>query len=361
MQHTGSSAGTHPNRAFDLGRLYLRDAFFLENWIMRSITRDLLTREAIDWHQQGLINQSLLDALLPRYETHGRFLAALLKWLGLFALFQLGLAVLAFIAMMTESAGVAALLLALVGAGLWFWGVQMATDPQQRHPFTGAVLVTASLAAAFGTVLLLYLAVGGDSEDRAIPVLMLLTGLLAGLTAYRYHLRWPLLLALLLFFHGLGAWHAYGGHGAYFAHIQDERLMAVIALAAISLGLWHERRLEIGPLRRCAGFGALYLIFGLLYLNLSLWFLTLFGRPLHWVLLFTAAGVAQIIVGARLHDARFTGFGIVFLAINLYTRFFEHFWERLSLGSLFLIGGALAMAFGFACERWGRMDGGQQR
>ncbi len=146
---------------------------------MRSITRDVLTREVIDWHQQGLINRSLLDALLPRYETHGRFLAALLKWLGLFALFQLGLAVLAFIAMMTESAGVAALLLALVGAGLWFWGVQMATDPQQRHPFTGAVLVTASLAAAFGVLLLLYLAAGGDSEDRAIPILMLLTGVLA--------------------------------------------------------------------------------------------------------------------------------------------------------------------------------------
>ena len=327
---------------------------------MRSITRDVLTREVIDWHQQGLISQSLLDILLPRYQTHGQFLAALLKWLGLFALFQLGLAVLAFIALMSESAGVAGLLLALVSAGLWFWGVRMATDSQQRHPFTGAVLVTASLAAAFGVLLLLYLAVGGDREDQAIPMLMLLTGLLAGLTAYRYRLRWPLLLALLLFFHGLGAWHAYAGHGAYLAHIQDERLMAVIALAAIFLGLWHERRLEIGPLRRCAGFGALYLIFGLLYLNLSLWFLTLFGRPLDWVLLFTAAGIAQIIVGARLHDGRFTGFGIVFLAINLYTRFFEHFWERLSLGSLFLIGGALAMAFGFACERWGRMDGAQR-
>ncbi len=95
---------------------------------MRPITRDVLTREVIDWHQQGLINQPLRDALLLRYETHDRFLAALLKWLGLFAIFQLGLAVLAFIAMMTESAGVAALLLALVGGGLWFFGVQMATD-----------------------------------------------------------------------------------------------------------------------------------------------------------------------------------------------------------------------------------------
>ena len=318
---------------------------------MRPTTRDLLTHEVTHWHQQGLISQPLLDTLLARYETHGRFLAALLKWLGLFAIFQLGLAVLAFIAMMAESALLAALLLSGVGAGLWRFGAQLATDPRQLHPFTGAVLVTASLAAAFGTFVLLHVALGGDPEGQAIPMIMLLTGILAALTAYRYYLRWPLLLALLLFFHGLGAWHAYGGHGAYFAHIQDERLMALAALAAILLGLWHERRLEPGPLERCVGFGGLYLIFGLLYLNVSLWFLTLFGRPLEWILIFTAVGIGQIVVGARLCDARFTGFGIVFLAIDLYTRFFEHFWDRLSAGAFFLVAGALAMALGYGFER----------
>ncbi|MEZ5580198.1 MAG: hypothetical protein R3F40_12755 [Candidatus Competibacteraceae bacterium] len=323
---------------------------------MRPITHDLLTREVTAWHQQGLIDRPLLETLLPRYESSGRFLAALLKWLGLFAIFQLGLAVLAFIAMASESALVAAMLLTAVGAGLWYFGVRFATDPHQAHPFTGSVLITASLAAAFGVFMLLQIALlGSDSAGRNVPLIVLLTGVLATLTAYRYHLRWPLLLGLLLFFHGLGAWHAYGGHGAYFAHIQDERLMAVAALVAIGLGLWHERRLELGPLRRCIGFGGLYLIFGLLYLNLSLWFLTLPRGPLVWVLTFTAAGIAQIIVGARLHDARFTGFGIVFLAIDLYTRYYERFWDSLSLGLFFLLGGALAMAFGFACERWSQI------
>lgn len=321
---------------------------------MRSITRTLLTQEVTAWHQQGLIDRPLLDVLLPRYETRGRFLAALLKWLGLFAIFQLGLAVLAFIAMASESALVAAVLLAAIGAGLWYFGVRMATDPRRRHPFTGAVLVTASLAAAFGVFMLLQIALlGGDDAGRNAPLILLLTGVLAALTAYRYHLRWPLLLGLLLFFHGLGAWHAYGGHGTYFADIQDPKLMAVIALATMTLGVWHERRLETGPLRRCLGFGGLYLIFGLLYLNLSLWFLTLPRGLLGWVLAFTAAGIGQIVAGARLRDARFTGFGIVFLAIDLYTRFFEHFWDRLSAGTFFLLGGALAMILGYAFERQG--------
>ena len=320
---------------------------------MRPITRDLLTAEITEWHQQGLIDRSLLTTLLERYARRGEFLAALLKWLGIFAIFQLGLAVLTFIALMAKSAGLATLLLGGTGVGLWYFGVQMATDPHRRHPFTGAVLVTASLAAAFGTFVLLHVALGGDPEGHTLSIIMLLTGVLATLTAYRYRLRWPLLLALLLWFHGLGAWHAYGGHGAYFANIQDPKLMAVIALATIVLGIWHERQLEIGPLRRHVGFGGLYLIFGLLYLNLSLWFLTLPHGPLAWVLVFTAAGIAEIVVGARLHDSRFTGFGIVFLAIDLYTRFFEHFWDQLSAGTFFLLGGALAMIFGYACERWG--------
>ncbi|HRD49153.1 MAG: hypothetical protein JNK95_03035 [Candidatus Competibacter sp.] len=319
---------------------------------MRAITRDLLTREAVDWHQQGLIDHSLLDDLLARYESRGRFLAALLKWLGLFAIFQLGLSVLAFIALASESALVAAILLSGISVGLWIFGVRLATHPRQLHPFTGSVLVTASLAAAFGVFILLNMALGGGIEGQTIPMILLLTGVLATLTAYRYHLRWPLLLALLLFFHGLGAWHAYGGHGAYFADIQEPRIMAVVALAAIALGVWHERHLENRSLRRCSGFGALILIFGLLYLNLSLWFLTLPGGSLDWVLVFTAAGLGQMVAGARLHDARFTGFGIVFFSINLYTRYFEHFWDQLSLAAFFLIGGALAMAFGYACEHW---------
>lgn len=319
---------------------------------MRTVTQQLLLYEATAWHQQGLIDRPLLELLRQRYAQRSEYLATILKWLGLFAILQLGLAVLAFIALWAQSAAVATLLLGGVSAGLWYGGVRLATDPRRLYPYTGAVLVTASLAAVFGVLVLLVHAVNGAPEGRTVAALLLLTGAFGVFTAYRYHLRWPLLLALLLIFHALGAWHHYGGHGAYFAAIHNPQLMALIALIVTGWGVWHERHLELGPLRRCLGFGGLYLIFGLLYLNLSLWFLTLPNGPLVWVLTFTAAAIAQIIVGARLHDARFTGFGIVFLAINLYTRYFEHFWDRLSLGLFFLLGGALALALGYAGERW---------
>ncbi len=320
---------------------------------MLSSTRDLLTHEATNWHQQGLIERPLLDTLLVRYERRDRFIAGLLKWLGLFAIFQLGLAVFAYIALLSESAWVGAIMLGITAVISWCFGIQSATSPYQKNPLTGSILVTASLTAVFGTFVLIHLALEGEISGQIVPTTMLLTSALGLFTAYRYHLRWPLLLALLLFFHGLGVWHAYGGYGSYFITIHDERIMAMVALLAIILGCWHERYLENKLLWRYNSFGSLYLILGLLYLNLSLWFLTLFNKPLGWILIFTATSITQIVIGAWLHDSRFTGFGIVFLAINLYTRYFEHFWNQLSLGGFLCIGGMMMLVLGFFCEYFG--------
>jgi hypothetical protein len=46
-----------------------------------------------------------------------------------------------------------------------------------------------------------------------------------------------------------------------------------------------------------------------------------------------------------------TGFGVVFLAIDIYTRFFEEFWDKLSMGEFFLAAGLSAMAAGYLLER----------
>ena len=318
---------------------------------MSAVVRNLLRREAVAWHQAGRIDRPLLELLLQRYAARGGFLAGLLKWLGVFAVLQLGLAVLALIALWTQSATVGALLLAGVGIGSWWSGVRLATDPRQHYPHTGAVLVTASLAAVFGALVLLATALYGPPAGRTIQALMLITSALGALTAYRYHLRWPLLLALLLGFHGLGLSHSYAGAGSYFVGIDEPRLISVVALFSIVLGVWHERQ-EAAWLQRYQGFGSLYLVFGLLYLDLALWFLTLPRGPLFWALLFAAAAIGQIVIGARWRDGRWSGFGVVFLAINLYTRYFEHFWDRLSLGLYFLVGGILALAVGLGLERW---------
>lgn len=318
---------------------------------------ELLARESADWFHRGLISRATADQLGKRYDRQGTMLAGLVAWLGLAAIFLLGLAVLTTIGMMSGSPAVGAVMLGGVAIGLWLGGLRMAVDPAQRHPVTGSALVTIGLAAAYGAMTLAVLSTGDDFSPWSVPVLLIVTGALAVATAYGYHLRWPLLLGLLCLFHGLGAWHEYAGNGEYVADIQDPRLLALVAAAGAGLGFWHQRA-EEGRLARYAGFGRLFAVFCLLYLDCSLWFLSLGfeynSAPAIWIAVFTAVALGQIVLGARLKDGMPTGFGIVFLGIDLYTRFFEHFWDSLSAGSFFLIGGLAGIALGVAFEAQAR-------
>jgi len=59
------------------------------------------------------------------------------KWLGIFAILQLGLSVLSFIGMMADSEAVGALLLAGVSAGMGWSSVKFCTDPTGRRAYSG--------------------------------------------------------------------------------------------------------------------------------------------------------------------------------------------------------------------------------
>jgi hypothetical protein len=95
---------------------------------------------------------------------------------------------------------------------------------------------------------------------------------------------------------------------------------------------------------------------GLLYLFIALWILSIFGNYgdmdswykakqielFHWSLLFGVAAIACIVYGLKFDDAAARGFGITFLFINLYTRFFEYFWNSMHKTIFFAI---LAISF----------------
>lgn len=324
---------------------------------MTRATTEFLARESADWFHRGLISRETADLLGKRYDRQGTALSGLIAWLGLAAIFLLGLAVLTAIGLMSGSPALGGVMLGGIALGIWLFGIRLAIDPAQRHPVTGSALVTIGLAAAYGAMTLIVFSASDDISAQPLPILLVVTGVLAAATAYGYHLRWPLLLALLCFFHGLGAWHEYAGHGEYVADIQDPRLMALIAAACAGFGFWHQGE-EARRLARYAGFGRLFAVFGLLYLDCSLWFLGLGFEggvaPAIWIAVFTAVALGQIVLGARLKDGMPTGFGIVFLGIDLYTRFFEQFWDSLSAGSIFLIGGLAGMALGAVFEAQAR-------
>jgi len=319
---------------------------------MRKIVAEKLSDQISDWGHRGLISNELLAVLKTRYSTDATLGRILLRWLGFLAVYMLGLSILGTISL---ALGEVALYLAPFTIGaiayfMWIKGTQMATDPEQHYPTSGAVLVTVGLLAGFAALIMLYQLFDNTDLDKVVPYILLIVGAAAFFTAYRYGLRWPLTLGVLLVFHGLGNMHSYGGHGSYFLGVQDERLTLIVALTSIVFGMRHEKVIEKDLNRREVGFGQVYIVFGLFYANLCLWIISLPQGQLEAVLIFSAACVAQIIFGGKFHDGRFIGFGIVFLSINIYTRMFENFWDELSKGAFFLISGAIALAIGIAFE-----------
>ncbi len=116
---------------------------------------------------------------------------------------------------------------------------------------------------------------------------------------------------------------------------------------------------------RLAAFERSTLSVGLLYLFISLWILSIFGdygdmtswyqarhmELFHWSLLFGAAACAAIWLGVKDDDAMLRGYGLVFLGLNLYTRFFEWFWDSLNKGLFFIIVGLSLWGLGAHAER----------
>lgn len=98
------------------------------------------------------------------------------------------------------------------------------------------------------------------------------------------------------------------------------------------------------------------LIMGLLYLFISMWIMSISGNYgdintwykvkqielFHWSLLFGLMSGGAIYHGLKYANTITKGFGITFLFINLYTRFFEYFWNA-THNSIFF--GILAISF----------------
>ncbi|MCI0668758.1 MAG: hypothetical protein L0Y43_11970 [Methylococcaceae bacterium] len=319
---------------------------------MNASFKGKMAQEIAEWENVGLISAAQAGLLHQRYDPAPFRGAVFLKWLGLFAISMLGMSFLGFIGtvLVSFSPLFSTLCLMAVSYLVMHFGARLAAEKAQKHPFTGQALLTIGLIGLYASLSSIYLVSGGDKYSNIYGWFMLITSAAALLTAYHFRLRWPLLIALLMFFHGIGSMSEYWGQGAYFLSVQDARSMSVVALLTIMLGYWHEHELETTRLQHCIGFGSLYLIFGLLYFNLSLWILSLQHNAL-WVLLFTVGGIAQIVAGARLKDSRYTGFGIVFLGINLYTRFYEYFWDEMSKAAFFTLAGIIALGLAYVFER----------
>ncbi|HEY1025181.1 MAG TPA: DUF2157 domain-containing protein, partial [Sphingobacteriaceae bacterium] len=205
------------------------------------------------------------------------------------------------------------------------------------------VLFTASCIAFLGKTF--------DTGSGHFSVLFLISVFVYGALAWQFRSRLIWAFALI----SLGSW--FGTETGYQTNWSNYFLgmnyplrfvLFGILLVAASFAVRRFRKIEI--------FADLTYITGLLYLFISLWLLSIFGnfgtiddwikvkqiQIFYWGLISALVALGFTIYGLKKNDDLAREFGITFLLINLYTRYFEYFWDTTDKTIFF---GILAVSF----------------
>jgi len=191
-----------------------------------------------------------------------------------------------------------------------------------------AILLTANAVAYFGKSV--------DNGNGNFTILILISVFIYGILGYIFRSRLIWIFALL----SLGAWFGtetgYLSRWNYYFLGMNYPLRFVAFGAALTALSFLMRRFKGTEL-----FFQVTYIAGMIYLFVSLWGLSVFGnfasleewytiRQLslfYWALISAGICVLSTWIGLKYRDDVAREFGITFLFINLYTRYFEYFWD----------------------------------
>ncbi len=165
----------------------------------------------------------------------------------------------------------------------------------------------------------------------------------------------------------LGAWMGtetgyLSGHGSYFLGMNYPLRFVIFGTILTAIGIMVSQAVLKKPTSTNVLTSRVMLVsqqtkvIGLLNLFIALWIMSIFGNYgdmnewhtvkqyelLHWSIIFGVVSVAAVWYGLRDDDSVLRGFGLTFLFINLYTRFFEYLWDPLHKALFFAL---LAVSF----------------
>ncbi len=244
---------------------------------------------------------------------------------------------------------------ATLGLGDWL-------KRRRALPALGEVLQLAGAIALQG--LTVVLAIHYATGSKNWPGLAGLDALLLFLLAYLLANRLVLWYACANFFFYFGAKTGYvSGWGMYYLGMTYPVRFLAIGAATLVLAWLHGLVIR----GRWTTFSRVYAHFGLLVINLALWFLALFGyyesmdirwsdttgERLFFSLLWAAVAGASLYAGAKLGVRFLRGYGLTFLMINVYTFYCQFIVANTGPAwflHLLLIGGSLIW-LGFHLER----------
>ncbi len=317
--------------------------------MLRKAVRQRLRDDVSVWYMDGIVDDPTREYLLERYLSQQVGWIGIIKYIGVIGGLIAFFGILGMFAAMTESMVVAALLLAVTGGILVKWGIRLDASVPARFTVSSKIVLTLGVVLGVGSVVTLFARMGFEEEMLAlisgiicIPIVFYLS--------YKYRNNYLLILSILSSFQWIGAWHAMLGRSAYVFALYDPVTISLVALVSVVIGIYHERCLY----PRTGGFYRVWEALGLLYLNMALLQLTIQVESttarVVWIVIFTLAGIAQIVTGAVLSNGLFGNYGTVFYCINIFTRYHEFLWDALAGGWFFLLGGLLMFLCGAGVE-----------
>jgi hypothetical protein len=191
-----------------------------------------------------------------------------------------------------------------------------------------AIMLTANAIAYFGKAI--------DNGNNHFSLLLLLSVVIYSILAYIFKSR--LIWAFVLI--SLGTW--FGTETGYLSRWNWYFFGMNYPLRFVFFGLFVTGfSMFLKGNKKLGIFYYTTYISGMIYLFVSLWLFSVFGnfatleewygiRQIHlfyWALISAFACIISIFIGLKYRDEVAREFGITFLFLNLYTRYFEYFWD----------------------------------
>ena len=158
--------------------------------------------------------------------------------------------------------------------------------------------------------------------------------------------------ALLSLIGWFGSFSTWAGANNLFLGMNYPVRFTALGLIMLGFAMLQIRIVRLAYSQRITYVVSLFLFF------VALWCVSIFGnynsimgwqqvRQVHvlaFAIIFGVAAALSFYLGLRYKEDLAKDFGVLFLLINLYTRYFEYFWDSMNKGIFFLI---LAITFGF--------------
>lgn len=327
--------------------------------------KETLDEAITRWRETGLLDDALAGRLGETYEVKGfdwKRLAQYAFWVALSCVILAFLSlfadklVLRWIERLYDTPDVVICIFCLTLAIVCYaWGLRNKRSyPEKTFSnealMTVGVFATAAFIGYFGKIV--------DKGSGHFSLLFLASVVIYGILSVKLSSRliWVFTLAAFgIWFATETAYHSNWGFRFWGMNYALRFTLFGSLLTAFAL-FWQPRIKSIRP------FQQLTYVIGLTYLMVALWLLSIFGnysdldlwsqvRQWHifyWGLLSSAVSLALAWYGLKKHDNIAREFGILFLIINIYTRFFEYLWDNINRAVFFLL---LAASFWYI-GRW---------